>query len=364
VAQEISVDSLIISGIRSVKKLLELSKHPKIENLLSKVLKKPMFTRFKREDFFSDAERIQKKNSYRLSRLRQTRSILQSLSFTAETIKNLYTDLDSQGLDFVSLSDFSNACFRCTNWNRNTILNVFNSLDENRNESIQINFLGLSLSLLLPIDIEQRLYIYVELFPSQELTKVDFLFIISRIEEFLDPYSETFSKDLEVSLNDSWYEFPSPVLTMSIPQLLTSMPIFSPLIEYLKSIDNNDETIPELRIADIGLSGSYSNIHSPLYQGSEKSEINEDDMAELEKKITEVCRSENGEVVEKEFIMPKAVSKSEGSSMNENEISTKFSDPVQGGEENKVCIDLSYMGKALKDRNCSRLCTNNTCNLF
>ncbi|OMJ89576.1 hypothetical protein SteCoe_8282 [Stentor coeruleus] len=365
ISQEISVDSLIISGIRSIKKLFELSKHPKIESILSRVLKKPIFTQFKREDFFSDAERVQKKNSYRLIRLRQTRNILQNLYFTAETIKKIYTDLDSQGLDFINLENFSNACLRCTSWTHNTILNVFNSIDENRNESIQINFLGLSLSLLLPIDIKQRLNVYVELFPPQELTKVDFLSIISRIEEFLDPYSETFSKYLEVSLDNSWNEFPNPVLTTSIPQLLISMIIFNPLIDYLKTIDSNDEIIPELRIADISLSGSYSNIHSPLYQGSEKSEINDEDMAELEKKITEVCRSENGEVVGNEYVVPKVESKkSEGSSMNENEISTKFSDPIHGGEENKFNVDLSYMGKVLKNRTCGRLCTNNTCKLF
>ncbi|OMJ72167.1 hypothetical protein SteCoe_29460 [Stentor coeruleus] len=364
VSKEISVDSLIISGIRSIKKLFELSKYPKIENLLSKVLKKPIFTQFKREDYFSDSERVQKKNSYRLIRLRQTRNILQSLGFTGEIIKKIYTDLDSQGLDFVNLSNFSSTCLRCTNWNQNTILNVFNSIDENRNESIQINFLGLSLSLLLHTDIEQRLSIYVDLFPPQELTKIEFLSIISRIEEFLDPYSETFSKDLENSLNDTWIEFSNPVLTISIPQLLTTIPIFRPLIEYLKTIDTNNETIPELRIADIGLNGSYSNIHSPLYQGSEKSEINDEDMDDLEKKLNEICRSEDGEVVEKEFVMNKVVSKSEGSSMNENEISTKFANMIQGNRENKFSVDLSYMDKVLKDRNCGRLCTNNACKLF
>ena len=91
----ISVDSLIIAGnLSRIKLLRKLEKLP-IEKMIKKSMTKNTYVIIKRADYLLNSTELEKNNIDRLVRLRQTKSVIRSKTFSYEDVINMFTTINS-----------------------------------------------------------------------------------------------------------------------------------------------------------------------------------------------------------------------------------------------------------------------------
>lgn len=361
-----SVDALIIAGNSVFKQVFSKIGKIKIEKMLKKALTKPSYQALHKSNFYIEAYSYEKKNDYRLVRIRQTKQIIKQHDLDGVSLKKIENFLNGFEKNLISTSEFCSFCVKYTDLSMSIALNIFCTIDESGQDKLEKPYLKLCLSILSPMPLKQKLEKFHG-FTSLTISLENFLDKIQQVENFFDPNSKIFNSENFELTNKLKEDIGTSIRVSAIPEILTTHGLFDSLCQMIEVIDMNYDRNFELRIAEIDLSGSFSNIHSP--SGSITSVISEGNiLQEIESKLLQMYEEKKKTEEFHDFKLEKSQTIKKEDKKNrristalidddEVEISTKFSDPIQATKK-LIEIDSQFVNKKANARNCSRLCSN------
>ena len=259
----ICVDSLIMAGNYSCKLIFSKPEKLDIEKMLKKAMTKPSYRSIQKADFFIAAQGLEINNNYRLTRLRQTKLFLKRADPDGLMLKKLSISIIKSEKREVTLEYFRSSCTKNTSLSKGVVLNLFNTIDDSGNEAFDKSYAGICISILLPISLKEKFKLCY-CFQEHSISLEDFLKPVHLIERFLDPYSRVYTLENQVLVKQLTQDIGLSIITSSVPEILSRHCAFELLCMQIQLIDNKIERNNALRLADINLSGSYSDIHSPL----------------------------------------------------------------------------------------------------
>ena len=355
-------DALIIAGNRAILSVLNSVKPISISSCIKTIITSISNPELGRSKYFVQSEKLQRFNSLRMLRLRQSRSLLETQKFTKVEYLKIACEMVSLNISKVKTGEFIQIAKKYTSLQLNTILHIYTSIDVHLTESVDYIYFFLAFALLLPLSLESRLNAFVETLPKIPLNKESFLEYLTKIEKFLDPYSSDFIENL----NTSHFDIINGIQEVSLEkfsEVFINNQIFSPLVQLISALDDETINVIDLRVAEINLSGSYSNVTSSEASISENSD--DESIKVIKEKLLEINLEKNHEkknvsecsskrsfsesslskgLDKEEYLKPEIV-------INEKIVSTKFS------------YEELNTPKINKDnqRNCSRLCSKPSC---
>ena len=292
--------------------------------------------------------------------------MLISSGYNEEAYLKIINFVKTLNADKISLSMFLDIVNNNTAWSINSTLNLFNTIDEQGKEILEVRYLIICLSILLPLSLRDK-FIYLTEFLKENIIAQEFLLIVHDVELFLDPFSRIYSLENESLNEDLKLLIKNEINLSSFPEIIVSNSIFAPLCKLIEYIDTNDEVIHELRMAEISLDGHYSNIHSPIRSNSiNTTNLEEVEFKKIESKLnllSEADSQKSNSLNTCDLDFQVINDEDSGSEYN---ISTKFSDPIQtANPEIKRQADLTYLNNLkVNMRSCSRLCEAKSCILY
>ena len=299
----ISVDSLIIAGnLSRIKLLRKLEKLP-IEKMIKKSMTKNTYVIIKRADYLLNSTELEKNNIDRLVRLRQTKSVIRSKTFSYEDVINMFTTINSiSSQDQISRGLFLSIANNELNWTGDLASNIFTTFDQKGADIIPSKHLKLGLSIISNCELEEKLNLafYSNATKALESISADALCeTLVSLEEVLDHRNKFLKnnilafKQAFLMKNYSWIKLEEFVLTLSTDNFCEV------IIKLITAIESSDALSSiELNIANIVAEGIYSDTHSPMRVSSistPKSEISYEgpDLDELSNKLNKIAMTYN-----------------------------------------------------------------------
>jgi hypothetical protein len=361
------VDSLVFAGSRAIQSILESIKPINISTCIKTILNSKNNSQLVRSNYSMQCEKYQRQNKSRIIKLRQSRSLLLCQNFTSEAFLQISSEIVSFNFEKLSLADLIRIFQKFSNLKPTTILNIFNSINFHLKEKLDYQEFLLNFSLLIPGSLQSRLTLFSEALPKIPLKDDDFLGFLIKIEKFLDPFSNNFIESLNES-HKNWLRKRREEVEFFAEEVLNNQ-LLGPFVKVIQALDEDQAFSPELRIADINLSGSYSNFESSDVSSEEFDEGSLDKIKEQVVGIhLDVVRDEEPRTRFKSFTNDEQCEKikshlretqseeekKSNESINEKILSTKFSYEELGQDG----------GKNQKNRKCTRLCAKPTCVIY
>ena len=308
----ISVDSLIIAGNLSRLKLLRKLEKLPIEKTIKKALIKNTYLALKRTSYIDSATNIEKDNTSRLIRLRQTKALVAAKDLSYENVLKLFVLINSMSSqDQISRGLFLSIANKEIKWPIGLSSNFFTTFDQQGLDSVPIKQLKLGLSVLASNSIDEKLmlcYLAYDVNNTKTLTTEAVCDLLSTLEETLDYRSKFVKNNLrEFSKSLGKYN-PLSIEMNEFIACVNNDPACQSLIKIIIAIESFEViSSTDMKIANITLDGDYSNTHSPIMTSSintPKSDISYEgpNFDELDSKLNNLAKTYN-DLIEKEPLL-------------------------------------------------------------
>ncbi|CAG9317037.1 TBC1D2_2 [Blepharisma stoltei] len=277
-----SVDTLTVAGnLTRIKLMQKLEKMP-IEKMIKKAIAKSTYRIHKRNELITQAENLEKLHLERLYRLRQSKILLRNrgLGFSFTELLDIFHSFDQLNKEFVSREEFLSILKLRQNWISSLSINIFSAFDQYGNDSIELAQIKIGLALLSQCPTDEKLSLCYQAYAkssSEDLYPVDIFNLICCIEKTLDYRSEYFKTQSSLfydSLDLTGYS--NKVSIADFVRILKTEPASMPIYDFINAVEANEYIqIPEMKIAQMHLEGTFSDIHSPLTSRSDSSHTSE-----------------------------------------------------------------------------------------
>lgn len=391
-----SSDALIIAGNLTKLKLLQKSENIKIEVLIKKCLKKETYLALNRFDYLSSAVIIESKTTERLNRVKKAKSLLKTTPLDSKTAILI---LKSFGQEKITRQDFNNLSKDLANWSPVTSNCIFSLFDENGDEEVEKLTLSIGICLMVESSLDQRIELCFNVFDidgSGYLSSQELLEMIIKIESTLDGRSSFYTRETESLMKILDENSDSKISLEEFTSTVKNNKIFTPIIQFLQLFTNESNENFEIFEQDFVEIHSPINVSDDVSGNSSLSEIEKNDKegdvileyieeVKSDKQVfieTEEYKKENNEfaieVLERE---EQAEVENEGNEhiVEESTVLGKSDESNLEGKDflvfkhpstDKVtindyqAIDMPETKKYTTNRNCSRLCNRQVCNIF
>ncbi|CAG9313000.1 TBC1D2_1 [Blepharisma stoltei] len=281
ISLENSVDSLLVAGNLTRMKLMQKFEKLPIEKMIKKAIVKSTYKILKRDELLGQAENLEKNHLERLYRLRQSKMILRNrgLIFSFNEALDIYQSFDQLNKEFVTREEFVKIAKMRLQWYPSHALNIFNTFDQEGNDSIEITQIKSGLAILTQCSIDEKLTLCFQAHDkerSEHLSPDDIFNLISCIEKSLDYRSEYFKTQStgffeSLDINDDG--------KIPLAEFIRSAkidPSCTPIIDFINAVESNEYIqVPEMKMAQIHLEGTFSDIHSPITPISDASPMSD-----------------------------------------------------------------------------------------
>ena len=258
----ISVDSLIISGnLTRIKLLRKIEKLP-IEKMLKKAVNKNTYVAVKRETYLKQSEAFENDIKTRILRLRQTKLLIPKDSLTIESVNRLLPSLKSLSVqEKLSRSLFFSITNKELKWSGHLAGTVFNTFDQNGEDSLQVILVCLGLVILSIGSQTEKLGLIFDIINDEKLNEISLDTVcihLPNLEKILDYRSKTVKLNIK-SISQNFQNFMNKEVFISC---FSNEPNCQRLKEIMEIIDSEGEI--EFTGINFMADGRFSDTHSPL----------------------------------------------------------------------------------------------------